>query len=195
MHLNIKITAVIVSAFLAASCSTVRSGLMDNSQPLRTNVVFTKSFFLLPTECMAETIDSYQNIQVKFLGKEFVFPVLMQADKEKIYVALLNTPAGTDQKIEYKNDTITTNIDFPKKISPEDLTAYFQWCFYDMGSVAHILEKNNLHFTVEKKENKQTEIRRIYNEKKCIVEITKSPEEIRFVHYGKNYSCIIKPAE
>lgn len=187
-----RIEAIIISLsiLLLASCSTIRQKVFEEKQ-LNTHVAFSKVFYLLPTENMVGKLDSDVIIQFNFLDGKYSFPVVLFADKEKIY-AVRQDSAVSNEAFIYIDNRISSSIKFIKKIQVEDVIAYFQWCFYDINVIATAIEESDLHFTVEKKDDGLTEIRRIYNDKKCLVKIEKTADEIKLTHYSKNLSCVMK---
>ncbi|MCR5290027.1 MAG: DUF3261 domain-containing protein [Treponema sp.] len=142
-------------------------------------------FTLMPPEYIAESIPDMVIMNAAFQSQNVSLPVCVNADKTALYFTFLNEFGLSLAELLYTGIA----IEFDSKmqalmgmIPPEYIIADFQYCYYDISSIASQLARQKIKVTVERKDNGMSEIRRFYNgmhkNAPCIIEITKTVDAV-----------------
>lgn len=189
LNKKILILACLSVSFIFSSCRTIRNSASMN-EPLSAKITWTKKFPLLDANSNPSDLNFLKRADILHENKHTMFFVSCLSDSYRLQITLLNDKQSQILAVlKYDTNTVELkNTNFDMDIQPEDVVALFQWCFCDVSDVAAVLSENGLTFTVETLNEQKIEIRRIYNGKKCLVEISKSESQIQIQNHYKNYS-------
>ncbi|MCM1321297.1 MAG: DUF3261 domain-containing protein [Bacteroides sp.] len=192
--MNVKHAAAFLGAgillLFAASCGATGKNIAETYPAAEKSVSVRLSgksvYTLLPVRCMEGSIDGVQHISASFGNKSFSADAFVQSDAEKLFIIVFNNFGSTMAEIEYAGNAVSLySAMLPDFIKPEYIIADFQFCFYEVSSVSAALCKSGL--TLKTAHENETEIRRIYNGKKLIIEIKKSGAFAEYSNYARGY--------
>ena len=165
-----------------------------NVQPTSLNPVYVTNkikVFPLPTEAIAEEIESYQifsgTFSMKGITKEFSSPVYLQADKNGIVIMLLTDFGMEAGTIFYdgKEAKIESSF-FPQNIKCEYIILDLQNAYCTADELSAHYEKAGLTFAQDTTTEKT--VRTIAKGKKLIEEIEITQSEIVIKNHLRKYS-------
>lgn len=178
----------LIALCLFSSCQTIRNS-GTSAEPLNAKLTWAKKFPLLPTEKNPAQVEFFNQVELTHEGKTEKFSILGVANNSIIQFSVLDTNKNQlNSVLRYDTKTVELKkLKLDVDIQPEDLVALFQWCYYDITDIALALNESGLLFTVETTLDQNTEIRRIYNGKKCLIEIEKTTNKIEIQNYYQKY--------
>lgn len=198
--LQIKILIFLVLAnfcFFLNSCATTKISENQNKKGLLSFIIkldSAKNVELIETSALlGENLVKTWKTTATSKNKSYIFFVTSNSDKKSIFIKV--DDENSNQLASFLYDAETSN---PKvKTESKDLKAkdpilIFQWIFYSPEKVAQVFEEKNLKFTIETQNDGKTEIRRVYNKRKCVIKITKEIGKITYQNFEKEISLIFE---
>lgn len=144
-----------------------RSG---NSAADAVYVTDTKTVSLLPPECMAGSMDTFQLLTGSYGTQHFALQAYTRADADGISMTLLNEMGITVATLSYTKDgTNFQSAYMPDSIRAEYMLLDFQNAYYDADVLRDHYAANGLRF--ERSREGGRDYRRIYDSRKLIEEI------------------------
>jgi len=175
----------IVLLLLLFACKT-----RDTKDGLYAYLTNTSRFYLLPPEYMEKPMDMAQSISALYNGDEFYFNAWVKAGDGFIEMVLLSEMGAEIGRLVFNGGSISfTSSVFPSRIKPEYIIADFELCFFSAAALLPALKQTGLDFTSEKSGG--TELRRILEKGKTIVQIEKTASSVTFSNELRGYSYTI----
>ncbi len=182
--------AIILSASVFTSCATVKK-LPGLEKVYVTN---TKQINLLPTECIAQPLDSIMQLNITFEENSFSVLTYIQADENILFMELMNDFMISMGTLEYDGSSIQFDCAaFPSSLKPEYIINDFQNAYYSAGELKKNLNASRLIFE-ETAEGEVTK-RFVKDNSKVIEEITITAESVTIKNYLRNYEYTLFSAE
>lgn len=191
---RVFLTAVlfaIICALSLTSCATVQKipGLE------KIYVTNTKQVNLLPNECLSRELDDLIQLNVETNDMTFSVLLYVQADKDEIFIEVMNDFMMTMGFLFYKENTIGFDCPaFPPSLKPEYIIYDLQNVFYSAESLSKNFAASKISF--EENMEGSTVKRTIKDGLKLIEEIKFSEEDgIVIKNYLRKYQYTLYPAE
>jgi len=189
-------TFSIVSLFLCltlTSCTTLRK-TFSSSGPINIQLYPSKKIPLMDTDFLPE-VSLSKTWKAVFLsdGNEIFRNIFLTADKNSISITLQdehNKKVGSAKYSE--GNTEIYGWTATPLMTAQDSIALFQWAFYSIEKVAQIFQSINLQFAIETSADGSVETRRVYNKRKCIIEIVKDGKTIRYTNSEKKITLTLQ---
>lgn len=150
--------SVLCTSVMLSSCVTVRK--VGNLN--KVYVTNTKQINILPPSELVEDIDALVYLSLSFNGSSFGLPTYLQADKECIYISIMND-FGTEMGSLYY-DGVSVDMDcamMPPELKGEYIINDLQYALYNVDSVKRNLALSKLELRVE--QNDVVELRKVYS--------------------------------
>ena len=174
------------------SCASIK-----NKSALRpVYITNAKKINLLVPEYAGKNVDEVQLLNGSFGDTNFSLLSYTEINENGISLALFND-FGTDMgTLSYDGYSVSfDSAYFPSNLPGEYIAADIQNAFYDEAALQMNYEKAKLRFESSINENDESEkvqLRRIYDGKNLIEEITITPNEVTVKNYLRGYSyCLI----
>lgn len=182
--------AIILSASVFTSCATVKK-LPGLEKIYVTN---TKQINLLPTEYIAQPLDSILQLNITFEENSFSVLTYIQADENILFMELMNDFMISMGTLEYDGSSIQFDCAaFPSSLKPEYIINDFQNAYYSAEELKKNLNASRLIFE-ETAEGEVTK-RFVKDNSKVIEEITITAESVTIKNYLRNYEYTLFSAE
>jgi phage protein U len=151
------------------------------------------AFTLLSAAEMEKPLEGAQQLAGRFGGQEFIMDAFVQADEQGIEMALYNGFGSSMGSFSYSDAGISFQSPvFPPSFKAEYLAADFQFCFYRAEALKKALKKSGLVFEEETGQGGDFSVlRRIKDKGKTIIEIERTPGQVRYVNFLRGYSYIL----
>ncbi len=179
------------SILLLSSCHTTNNLAYD----FPVYITNTKRISLLPVSGIEKNVDILQHISGNFGKQHFSLQSYTIADDNGISLNLMNE-MGTDLGfLSFQNNQLELNSAFfPKNIKLQYIIIDFQFCYYSPSVIAPVLKNSDLTFkvTTTVSADSETEIRTIYDNKKCIETIEKKKNYIKITNNLRKYEYILQ---
>ena len=181
---------IILSASVFTSCATVKK-LPGLEKIYVTN---TKQINLLPTEYIAQPLDSIMQLNITFEENSFSVLTYIQADENILFMELMNDFMISMGTLEYDGSSIQFDCAaFPSSLKPEYIINDFQNAYYSAEELKKNLNASRLAFE-ELTEGEVTK-RFVKDNSKVIEEITITAESVTLKNYLRNYEYTLFSAE
>jgi hypothetical protein len=139
-----------------------------------------------------------QQITGSYGNQEWVMEAWVQADGARINMTLFNSFGGTLGDLSFQDQEIhfTSGV-LPGSLKPEYILADFQFCFYKPEALAAALEDAGLTLVTERQaaeDGGRRETRAIFDGKKRIIDIEKTPSLVAYTNYLRGYAYTLEGA-
>lgn len=182
---------LILGNFLFQSCVSTPTKINPEISPVY--ITNTKKFYLLSPENIEKDIDCLQLLTGSFGSSSFFLQAFLKADKNGIYLSLLNDFGTGMGNLSYDGYSISfDSLVFPKALKAEYIASDLQFAYYKTDSIKESLEKINLDFVVSYIDDEETRL--IMNKNKCVEKITKSKGLIKIENYLRGYEYNLQEA-
>nr|WP_318710513.1 DUF3261 domain-containing protein [uncultured Treponema sp.] len=169
-----KIHGMFISLSLLASVILVSCASSSVEPEPKTPAVYVTNFKkvnVLPADKIQNPIDEVQLFEGTFGDKSFSMPLYIQADENGLNVSLLNDFGTSVGDLSYAEDAVSFDSPmFSDNAKAEYIVWDIQLSFYKPEEISKCLSKSKLTFTVE--DDGETEIRKIFDGKELIEEVT-----------------------
>ena len=189
---------ILFLSFFETSCKSTGLKAADNLRPVY--ITNSKKIKLLGPENAARALDTLQLFNGRFGQNTFSLLSYSQIDEKEIRLSLFND-FGTDMgMLFFDGKSLSFESAFlPEKLPGEYILAEIQNAYYDENALKQMYEKAGLTFTLfveaGQKENEKLMIRKIYDGKKLIEEITISEKKVTIINHLRDYSFELVNAE
>ena len=180
-----NITVLIFFSYILSSCATLNEAGKPSKFSIR--LYPAKKIPLLSPSCQQEEfLDKTWNILMTAKSHTYQYRVSVHADRECFFMKAFSPEDKETASISFSAKTLkTSGWSHLPVLKQKDYIAMFQWIFYSPEKVAEVFESKNLRFTIETTPDGRTEIRRVFNKRKCILELTKENDRIICKNYEK----------
>jgi hypothetical protein len=179
------------------SCGTSPQGLRAGPVYISDSLQFR----LLPPGGIEKPMDMSQRIGGSYGERRFEINAWVKADGSGLRIVFYNDLGGGMGELYYGKEGLSFDSPyFPKNIRAEYLVADFQFCFYDFEALRAALAADSQSgtklvlersFGTAPPPGEQTELRRIYEGDKVLIEIEKTPSRLRYTNRLRGYSYTI----
>ena len=156
-------------------------------------------YYLLPAAEIERPLDCAQQISVRYDGQEFTMDAWVKADGNGIEMALFNAMGVSMGDFSFRDDGVSLNSPvFPPSFKAEYMAADFQLCYFRQEALSRALGEIGLSLDViggGDENGLPTEIRRIGENGRTIIEIEKTGNEIRYTNFLRGYGYTLREAE
>ena len=176
---------------LLCSCATKK---VEESALRPVYVTNSKKVNLLRPNKTSAVFDGVQVLNGSFGSQSFSLLSYTQIDATGINLSLMND-FGTDMGNLFYDGTsvIFDSAYFPKALPGEYIICDIQNAYYDKDELSKNFEAAGLKFEVQSEES--VEVRKIFDGKKLIEEITISENEVKIQNFLRGYSYQLVNAE
>jgi hypothetical protein len=175
----------IVLLLLLFACKTT-----DTKDGLYAYLTNTSRFYLLPPEYMEKPVDMAQSISALYNDDEFYFNAWVKTGGGFIEMVLMSEMGTEIGRLSYDGKTISFSSSvLPSSLKPEYVIADFELCFFSPDAILPALKQAGLDFISEK--SGSTEIRRVFEKGKLIIQIEKTASSVTFSNELRGYSYTI----
>lgn len=187
---------LIAGLLLFVSCKTTGAARQTATRPVY--ITNTKKIYLLPPEKSAEVFDGLQLFNGSFGDSSFAMMSYTQIDAKGINLSLIND-FGTDMgNLFYDGNQVKFESAYlPEKLPGEYIVEEIQNAYYDEEALRENYAAAKLRFEIQKDapEGNIYEVRRIFDGKNLIEEITKTEGKVRITNYLRGYAFELINAE
>ena len=156
-------------------------------------------FYLLPAAEIDKPLDCVQQITVSYGGQEYIMDAWVRADENGIEMALWTALGMSIGDFSFSDLELSLNTPvFPSSFKAEYMAADFQLCYFRPKALQKALGDIGLSFAIENNQSSDemmTEIRRISDAGKIIIEIEKAGNYLRYTNFLRGYGWILRGAE
>lgn len=155
-------------------------------------------FMLLPAAEIAGELDGPQQFTGSFGGREFIMDAWVRANARGIDMSLYNSLGADMGQFAFSDEgAVFQSPVFPPSFKAEYLAADFQFCFFRPEALREALETCGLSFELSGRtgaDGEHTEIRRISEGSKIIIEIEKTANQVRYTNFLRSYAYTLSGA-
>ena len=180
---------IVFSSSFFISCTTLKKAV-NTGRPMKLRLYPLKKIPLMATSGMQiEAFEKKWNAIVTKKNETTSYTISLQANKEQLFISISDKNGNTVSYVSYMDNSIS-DLQWTENwnISAEDSVAIFQWFYYDINSVALMLNSINLRLSVENSCSENEEVRRIYNKRACIIKLVKKSDSLSYINYEKKLS-------
>jgi hypothetical protein len=181
----------LLSLFWLVSCAVVPA-----SSPFSPVYVTDRAkYVLLPPADIEAPLDMLQQITGSYGKESFLMNAWVSANEQGIDMSLLTGFGTSLGEFSLREGAISfSSAVFPPALKPEYVAADFQFCFYRVDALIRGLKKTSLNMVVEQRLGAEgcVEVRTIYDKKKVIIEIEKSPTRILYTNHLRGYAYTLE---
>jgi hypothetical protein len=176
---------------LFLSCATQRPGVSPGFDPVY--VTNRAAYFLLPPGELETPLDMAQQISGQYGKEAFIMDAWVEADAARLTIALFNTLGTGMGDLNFREGELSFSSPyFPPSLKAEYIVADFQFCFYREAPLRRALEDCGL--SLELLRGPGRELRTIREGETIIIEIVKTPEEVRYTNHIRGYAYTLRGA-
>ena len=181
-----NVAVLIFFSYFLTSCATLNKTEKPSKFSIRLYPA-KKIPFLSPSFLKEDFLSKTWNGQIVAKSGTYQYRISLQADRESIFMQAFSPDNKETARISFSAETLKpSGWSHLPGLKQKDSIALFQWLFYSPEKVAELFESKKLRFTIETASNGKTEIRRVFNKRKCILELTKKSDRIIYRNYEKN---------
>lgn len=175
----------LVSIF--TSCVTVKSVGHLN----KVYVTNTKQINILPPSYIQTEVDGQCYLVITFQDTSFGMLSYIQADKECLYINLMNDFGTEMGELYYDGDSVSLDCSLiPEALKGEYIVNDLQYALYDIEAVTKNLKASKLSFKVQRTES-GCEERFVYNGDKLIEKVIINETGYEIINYLREYQYTI----
>ncbi len=148
-------------------------------------------YSLLHPSDIEKPIDMPQHVSGLYGQQEFSLDAWVIADNMQINMSLFNNFGNSMGDICFNEKELSFSSSFfPSTFKPEYVIADFQFCFYRIEALENVFKEHGLTLiakSIKDEFGKQSELREIYDKKKCIIKIEKTADSVKYTNYLRGY--------
>lgn len=184
---SIIVIATLYLLGLLSSCVTVKTVGHLN----KVYVTNTKQINILPPENIQTEIDGQCYLVITFQDSSFGMLSYIQADKECLYINLMNDFGTEMGELYYDGDSVSLDCSLiPEALKGEYIVNDLQYALYDVNAVTKNLKESKLVFKVQLTDS-GIEERYVYNGDKLIEKVVISETGYEIINYLREYQYTI----
>jgi hypothetical protein len=145
-------------------------------------------FRLLPPGDIEKPLDMAQRMSGNYGETSFTLNCWVRADTTGIFMSFFNEMGADMGELEYTGEGLSFSSPYaPQNLKAEYLIADFQFCFYNFEALVSGLGG----LTLKRELSGETELRRIYEGERLLIEIEKTPAHVRYANRLRSYAYTI----